>query len=59
VAGQIDEIDLTLFGRQERETRHDRDAAGLLLLQPVGLDPGEGADQSRLAVIHMPDDAHK
>src|SRR4029077_8101111 len=39
---------------EEREPEVDRDAALLLLLQPVGLLPREGADERRLAVVDVP-----
>jgi hypothetical protein len=35
VTGQVDEVDLAARHRQQREARHDRDAALLLLLEPV------------------------
>src|SRR4029453_6491214 len=38
---------------EEREPEIDRDAARLLLGQPVGVGPGEGFHQRRLAVIDV------
>ena len=45
--------------RRMREAEGDRDAAPLLLRQPVGIDAGQGADQRRLAVVDMADDAER
>ena len=39
---------------QLRVTGHDRDAPAMLLLQPVGVGAGHVADQSGLAVVHVP-----
>src|SRR5437762_1908605 len=40
--------------RQRREPQVDRDAATLLLLPAVGVDPGEGFHQGGLAVVDVP-----
>jgi hypothetical protein len=38
---------------QRRETQVERDAALLLLLEPVGVCPGEGLDEGGLAVVDV------
>ena len=59
VARNIDEAD-----RPPRSRRHigeaqvNRDAAGLLILQPVASDARQGFDQSRLAVIDVTGEAN-
>ncbi len=54
VARHIDEADgLAVGPRPVGEAQIDGDAARLLLLEPVGVDPGEPAHQRRLAVIDM------
>src|SRR5256886_10621147 len=40
--------------RQGREPQVDRDAAPLLLLPAVGVDPGQRLDERRLAVVDVP-----
>ena len=57
VTGQVDEVDLAALAREQGEAWHDRDAAGALLLQPVGLDARERAHERSLAVIDMADHA--
>ena len=40
------------------ETQVDGDAAPLLLLEPVGVDPRQGLHQRRFAVVNVPGCAH-
>ncbi len=40
--------------RQLREAELDADAARLLLLEPVGVDPGQRLHERRLAVVDVP-----
>jgi hypothetical protein len=54
VPGDVDDADLAAVGQREaREAQVDRHAALLLLLQPVGVDAGQGLDQRRLAVVDV------
>ena len=54
VAGHVDDLDRqTVRLLQEREAEVDRDAARLLLGQPVGIDPRQRLDQRGLAVIDV------
>src|SRR5690349_5268788 len=55
VAGHVDEAEsLAAFGRQIGEAELDGDAARLLFLEAVGVDPGQRFDQGGLAVIDVP-----
>ena len=55
VPGNIDQPDWRAVGsRQERVTELDRDAAPLFFRQTIRIDTGQGAHQSRLAVIDVP-----
>ena len=55
VAGDVHDLDRQPVGRVEvGEAEVDRDAAGLLLRQAVGVDAGERLDQRRLAVVDVP-----
>ena len=53
VAGHVDEADHAVAGRHVGEAEVDGDAAGLLLLQPVGVDAGQRAHQAGLAVVDV------
>jgi hypothetical protein len=51
----VDDADPETRGKVEvSEPQLDGDAAGLLLLEPVGVDAGQGEDQGGLAVIDVP-----
>ena len=53
--GHVDDLDREPVGLlQEREAEVDRDAARLLLRQPVGVGAGERLDQRGLAVVDVP-----
>jgi hypothetical protein len=55
VARHVDEPDLAAGGeRGPGEPQVDRQAAALLLGQPVGVDAGETQDQRRLPVVDVP-----
>ena len=55
VAGDVHDARHGAVGqRQVREAELDRDPAPLLLAEPVGVDPGERADERGLAVIDVP-----
>ena len=62
MAGNVDEAhDLTRRQRAEREPEVDRQAARLLLREPIGVGAGEREDERRLAVIDVArgrDDSH-
>ena len=53
VTRNIDERDPDAFPLGVGEPEVDRDAATLLLGQPVGVDAGQGANQGGLAVIDV------
>ena len=53
VAGDVDEADHAVAGRHVGEAEVDGDAAGLLLLQPVGVDAGQRPHQAGLAVVDV------
>src|SRR5439155_8614243 len=54
VSGNVDYARLHVVSeRQRREPQIDRDAATLLLLPAVGVDPGEGLHQGGLAVVDV------
>ena len=53
VAGHVDEADHAVAGRHVGEAEVDGDAAGLLLLQPVGVDAGQRPHQAGLAVVDV------
>ena len=53
VAGHVDEADLPAVLDHRGEAEVDRDAALLLLFPAVAVDPGQGLDQPRLAVIDV------
>jgi hypothetical protein len=54
VAGHIDDADAVAAGEVEiGEAQLDGDAALLLLLEPVGVDAGQGPDQAGLAVVDV------
>jgi hypothetical protein len=63
VAGHVDDGDLDPVRQpQPGEAEVDGHAALLLLLEPVGVDAGEGADEGRLAVVDVAgraDDPHR
>jgi hypothetical protein len=55
VARHVDEADgRVVVQAQIGKADVDGDAAFLFLLQPVGVDAGQGLDQRRLAVIDVP-----
>src|SRR5439155_5828684 len=62
VSRDVDDPDLLATGQpQPGEAEVDRHPPLALLLEPVGIDAGQSADQRRLAVIDVPcrsDDAH-
>src|SRR5271166_2186234 len=54
VPGHVDETEDRSVGRgQVAEAEIDRNTPRLLLLEPVGVDSGEGAYKRRLAVVDM------
>ena len=54
VPGHVDDAGrLAVADVEVREAEVDRDAALALLLEPVGVDPGQRFDQRRLAVIDV------
>ena len=53
VAGHVDEADLPAVLDHRGEAEVDRDAALLLLFPAVAVDPGQGLDEPRLAVIDV------
>src|SRR6266576_2663107 len=55
VTGDVDDADRpNAVDLKWGETQLDRYATALLLREPIGVDPGEGAHQCRLAVIAVP-----
>jgi len=54
MAGHVDDPDQPAAGQgQVGEAEVDRHPAALLLGQPVGIDPGQGVDERRLAVVDV------
>ena len=59
VTGDIDDANLTTAGELEPgEAKLDGHAPLLLLLEPVGVYPGEGFNQERFTVVDMPGSTH-
>ena len=54
VTRDIDEGDVQVIEHEVGKPEVDRDAAGFLFLQPVGIGAGERANQSALAVVDVP-----
>jgi hypothetical protein len=55
MTGDIDDTDRRQARELEvREAQLDRDPALLLLLETVGVDPRQGPDEGRLAVVDVP-----
>ncbi len=53
--GHVDKAQFGAIGQcRVGETEIDRQPAALFLRQPVGVDPGQGTHQRRLAVVDMP-----
>ena len=55
MSGGVDEFDAAFGKVAPGEAEGDGEPPLAFLLQPVGLDPGQRTNQSRLAVIDMPD----
>ena len=53
VAGDVNEGEVDAANRLMREPEIDRDAARLLLLEPIGIGPRQGAHERALAVIDV------